>query len=609
LKPKKKAKKAAKRRTAAKRAPLAKKKSSTRKASPPPVPAKYAKSQHPAMQYARDVVSGKIPASKLVIRSCQRHLQDLADVLTGKRRDIWFDEAAAQHTIDFFQFLRHSKGEWAGQPLKLEPWQQFILWVVFGWKRSDGTRRFRSVYVEVPRKNGKSTLLAGVALYGLVADGEPGAEIYTAATKRDQAKIIWDEAVRMRNASPALKERIAANAKNLNIPATASKFEPLGKDQDSLDGLNSHMNVVDEVHAHKTREVWDVLETGMGARRQPLQIGITTAGSDKTTICWELHEFGQRVLDGMAQGDSFFAYIAGLDDEDLEGDEAGEVPYWATEAAWRKANPNYGVSVKPDNLRELANKAREAPAAKATFLQKRLDVWVKSTSAWINTEKWAQCGAISFDEAELQGLRGYGGLDLSTTEDITAFVAVFPPRSEGDVWHVAWRFWVPEERILVAKSQDKVPYDLWEDMGYLKSTPGNMVDYDVVREDIKTFGDEFIVPEIGFDPFNATQLATQLDGDGFTMVKLTQSYANMSEPSKFLEGLINTSLLAHGNNPVANFHAGNVSVKRDAYDNIRPIKSADRTKRIDGIVALVMAINRAMAGMHIEDSQAAVDLI
>src|SRR5512139_2470424 len=290
-----------------------------------------------AEQYIDDVVAGRVSACHWVQQAAQRHIDDLEH---GAERGLHFDQDAAEHVLKFFTILRHSKGEWAGRLIELEPWQQFLLWTLFGWKRADGTRRFRTAYIEVARKNGKSTMGAGIGLYLLAADGEPGAEIYSAATKRDQARITHLEAVRMVRSSPMLKRRIRTFRDNLNIEGTASKFEPLGADADTTDGLNIHGAIVDEIHAHKTREMWDRLDTATGARRQPLMFGITTAGYDRQSLCWTLNEYSKKVLDRVIDDDTFFGLIYTLD----EGDD------WQDEKTWIKANPNLNVSKKIDDL-------------------------------------------------------------------------------------------------------------------------------------------------------------------------------------------------------------------------------------------------------------------
>ena len=344
---------------------------------------------YPAMlvvdQYISDVLGGQIPACKWVKLACERHLRDLEH---GEKRGLVFDPAAGQLVISFFSLLKHSKGEWAGRPIVLEPWQQFVLWVLFGWKKwIDGqlVRRFNISYMEVARKNGKSTLAAGVGLYLMVADGEPGAEVYSAATKKDQARITHSEATRMVKSSPALKKRLTVFRDNIHIKDTASKFEPLGRDTDSMDGLNIHAAIIDELHAHKTRDMVDILETAQGARRQPLQFEITTAGFDRESICYQHHERTEKVLEGtvdLCEADSWFGIIFTFDKDDD----------WEKPETWLKSNPNLGVSKKLEYMRDQAAKAKEMPSKLNSFLRLDMDVWTQSETKWIPLEHWMICG-------------------------------------------------------------------------------------------------------------------------------------------------------------------------------------------------------------------------
>jgi len=342
------------------------------------------KPDHIATKYAKKVLSGKIIAGKWVKLACKRHIKDL------KRKDIWFDEAAADRVIRVCSFLKHSKGEWAGTPFILEPWQAFIVSAVFGWKiKKTGLRRYRTVYIECARKSGKTTLLAALGLYMFCMDGEAGAEVYSAAVKRDQARISHSEAMRMVKASPALRKRIGIVKDNLHIINTASKFEPLGADADSVDGLNVHGGLIDELHAHKKRDMWDVLETATGARRQPLQIAITTAGFDQTSICFEQHTYVKQILSGTIEDDTYFGIIYAIDvDEKLGDDIIVKGDDWRDERCWVKANPNLGISVKLDDLQRKAKKAMEIPAAQNNFLRKHLDVWTQSFTRWIDLGIW-----------------------------------------------------------------------------------------------------------------------------------------------------------------------------------------------------------------------------
>lgn len=369
---------------------------------------------HPVVRYVRGVLDGSVPASLMIRRAVERYVRDLE---MGAGRGLHFDRVAAQYAIDFFGLLKHSKGEWAGRTFELSPWQQFILWNLFGWKREDGLRRFRTAFVMVPRKNGKSTLTAGIGLFLLTVDGEAGAEVYSAATKRDQAKILWEEAVRMAQSSPPLRNMVEhwRSSDTLSVSATASKFQPLGADGDTLDGLNVHGALIDELHAHRTSEVVDVLQTATGARRQPLQFEITTAGFDQNGIGHQHYEYARNILNQVFDDDTWFCFIAEID----EGDD------WQDEQTWAKANPNLGVSVYIDTLRKNAYEAKNRPQALTNFLCKHLDRWVQQSERWIPIEAW-DAGELEPDVASLAGRHCYGGLDLSSKIDITAFDLFFP---------------------------------------------------------------------------------------------------------------------------------------------------------------------------------------
>lgn len=559
---------------------------------------------HPAEVYARDVAAGRIVASKWVRLACKRHLRDLE---VGKKRGLYFDPRAAQRALDFFRFLRHSKGEWAGQEFELGPWQQFIVYSLFGWKKSDGTRRFRVAHVEVARKNGKTTLWAGVGMYLFFADGEPGAEVYCAATKKDQARILFSEAERMRKASPALAQRISKFRDNMNVIATASKFEPLGSDEDTLDGLNIHGALVDELHAHKTRALWDVLDTATGARRQPLLAAITTAGFNRESICWKQHEYGERVLEGLVEDDSFFVYIACLDKDDD----------WDDEENWPKANPNLGISVKLDDLRRKANKAKNETTALNSFLRLHLNVWTQQNTRWMPLDKWNECVGASLSgsdacvlrkeiEAELAGRRCYAALDLSSKIDLTCYLKLFPPIESDPRWIVVPRFFMPEDNVQKRVKEDRIPYDVWIREGFIEATEGNVVDYDYIIRAVAGYDDpvskqhlagdrdRYEILEIAFDPWNATQTANDLKKQDLVVVEFRQGYASMSEPTKHLMTLVLGKKLAHLGNPVLRWMAGNMVVKSDEAGNLKPNKDKS-SEKIDGIVSLIMAIGRAIA--------------
>jgi len=533
----------------------------------------------PITAYARTVAEGQVHTNRLVRLACARHLDDLS---SAGDRALRFDLAAARHAIAFFGFLRHSKGEWAGQNFALAPWQAFVVGSLFGWQRDDAFRRFRTAYCAVPRKNGKSTLSAGIALYLLVADGERGAEVYSAATTRDQARIVFDEAKRMVGSSPALKRRVQVLISNLNVEASASRFMPLSSDASSMDGLNVHGAIIDELHAHKTRHVVDVLETATGARRQPLIFEITTAGYDRHSICFEHHDYAIKILEGVLQDDSWFAFIAAADENDD----------WTDPEVWRKANPSFGISVKADDLARKAEKAIALPGAQNAFRRMHLNEWTEQAERWIDMVAWDACAG----PVELEPLRGrtcFGGLDLSTTTDVTALAWVFPPEQDDGLWYLLSRYFVPEENLRKRAERDRVPYDLWTRQGFIEATSGNVVDYGAIEQRILADSALFQVREIAYDPWNATHIALRLQDEGATMVEFRQGFRSMAAPTRELEKLIVSKKLAHGGNPVTRWMAANVAVAQDPAGNLKPAKDKS-TERIDGIVAAIMAIGRAM---------------
>lgn len=564
-----------------------------------------------AEQYVDDVLSGKQVACKWVRLACERHRRDLE---TGADRGLVFDTQAARMAIAFISLLKHSKGEWAGQNIHLEPWQQFIIWVIFGWRRdqsaqwieetpngledSRGMRRFRTVYQEIARKNGKSTLAAGVGLYLFTADGEPGAEVYTAATKRDQARITHKEAIRMVKSSPKLQRefgiKIMTASDNMNIPGTASKFEALGADSDTMDGLNIHGAIIDELHAHKNRGTYDVIDTATGARRQPMIFGITTAGTDRQSLCFDLHEYTEKVLSGVIEDDSFFGVIFSLDYVENENGEQ-VLEDWEDERNWPKANPNLGVSKKWDDMRRKARKATNMPAALSAFLRLELNIWTQASAKWIPVEKWLECGQ-AVDPDGLRGRICYGGLDLSSNSDITAWVLVFPPEAEGDPYQVLCRFFIPQDNVYERVKNDRVPYDAWIRQGYISTTPGNVVDYDFIFAQIEKDMGTFDVAQLAFDRWGSRDVISRiqkLNDDPKFLVEFGQGYASMSPAMKDAEDLILTKRLAHGGNPVLTWMADNVVAKQDPAGNKKPDKQASREK-IDGIVAWLMGLSRAI---------------
>ena len=542
-------------------------------------------------------------------RKVKRWIRNKSDV-TAIDNGCWFDEEAGLRVVEFFhKYIRHSKGEWAGRPFELinkrielpkkiikavGEWSRWehdeIIMPLFGWKRRDGTRRFRRGYIEIPRKNGKSTLISGIGLYMTIGDQENGAEVYAAAVDKSQAYIVFGEARNMLDSSPELKKYMNSFRYTISVRKTNSFFHVLSADVPTKHGLNSHCNLIDELHAHKSGELFDVLIGGTGARRQPLTLSITTAGYDRKSKCWEEHEYGRKINDGIIKDDSFFAYISGIkEDED-----------WTNPVIWAKASPNIGVSLKLDFLKEEFKHAKESARYENTFKRLYLDMWTSQDVKFLSIERWAACsGEINIEQ--LKARTCFGGLDLSSTLDITAFVLLFPPENEGDKWVVLPYFWIPEDTIYFRAKKDRIPYDIWTKQEYIMSTPGNVIDDGFIKQFIVDLRDKFQIQEIGFDPWNATQISLQLESAGLKMVPVRQGFASMSPPTKQFEKMIIGCELNHGDNEVLNWMADNLAVREDPAGNLKPDKNKS-TEKIDGIVALIIAIDRAMRSIGEEKS-------
>jgi len=499
--------------------------------------------------------------------------------------EFWFDERAAQVVVNFFEkLLVHVKGEWAGQKFILQEWQrEQIIKPLFGWKTADGRRQYRTAYIEVPRKNGKSSLAAGIALYLLFADGESGAEVYCAAADREQAHIVFDLAKQMTESSPQLVRLAEIFKRSIVLQSTMSTYRVLSADAFTKHGLNAHGVVVDELHAQPSRDLVDVLITSTGARRQPLVVFITTAGFDRESICWEYHEYARQVREGIIEDPTFFSFVAAADPEDD----------WLTPEVWKKANPGYGVTVKEDYLKNEARRAENVPAYQNTFRRLHLNQWTQQETRWMPMEKWDACGE-PFDVSLLEGSACYGGLDLASSSDIASLVLDFPAESGEEERH-AWLayFWIPLENMLERARKDRVPYDAWARDGLIRTTEGNVIDYGYILRDIEELGEKFNIKEIAFDRWGAFQVSQQLEALGFVMVGFGQGFASMSAPTKDLLRLVMDRKLAHGGNPVLRWMADNVMVSMDPAGNLKPNKQKSREK-IDGIVAGIMALDRAV---------------
>lgn len=544
--------------------------------------------------YARAVVAGSIVAGRWVRLACERHVRDLRE---GAKRGFHFDATRAAHACEFFpRFLRLAEGAHAGRPFRLEPWQAFIVGSLFGWLDADGERRFRTAYVECGKASGKTPLAAGIGLYGLIADGEASAEIFSAAVTRDQAGILFADARKMALSSPALASRLKIDEHNIAHPESWSFFRPVSSEARSLDGKRVHMALIDEVHEHPSGLVVDKMRAGTKGRRQALVFEITNAGFDRHSVCWEHHEHSTRVLEGAVVNDAWFAFVAGLDPCDKCRSAGRTQPscdacdQWTDERVWKKSNPNLGVSVSAKYLREQVKEALDIPSKQNLVRRLNFCEWTVSATRWLDAERWRACSA-PVGAAALIGRTCYAGLDLSSTTDLAALVLLFPDADGG--YDVLPFFWVPSENLRRRRERDGVPYDDWARSGFIETTEGDVVDYDRIHERLRDLAARYAIQEIAYDRWNATHLITQLQGDGATVVPIGQGFSSLSAPSRELEKLVLARALRHGGHPVLSWCALNCVAETDAAGNVKPSKKLS-TERIDGAVALVMALARAM---------------
>lgn len=532
--------------------------------------------------------------------ACQRHLADLARDGFAFR----YDPGPGEKFRKFCLTLRHYKGEFAGKPVELVPAQQFIFSTLLGWvRKSDGLRRFKMAYIEVPRKNGKSAILSCLSLYMLSLDGESGAECYTLATKKDQAKIVFGDAIKMMPHDMRAKwfrERF----NQLHFERTQSKLEPLSSESKKLDGLNPHFACADEIHEWPDRALWDVIEDGMGARRQPLIVGITTAGSDRNSFCYTLRKTAVSLAEDAGAGsfvvDSFFGFIASADPEDVAD--------WRNPKVWAKANPMLGVSKRLDYMIQQIERCEAEPSKINSVLNKQLNLWTEAETRWLSAEDWHRGGVPDLREI-LKGRRCWGGLDVARVHDLSALALVFPPddpvqglrlATAADTLASKWKalvwHWCPADGILARERHDRVPYPQWRDEGWIEATPGNVTDFAHLQAAIMRVCADYQVEDIGFDRFFASETVQTLQGEGLAMVEFGQGFLSMASPTAELERMLMGGELVHDASPLMEWQAGNVITEVDPAGNLKPSKRKSRD-RIDGIVATIMALGRAKVAL------------
>lgn len=524
-----------------------------------------------------------------------------------KAKDSRYDKAAADFAVAFIESLCHTKGTWAGKPFELIDWQEQIIRDLFGTLKPNGYRQFNTAYIEIPKKQGKSELAAAVALLLTCGDGEERAEVYGCAADRQQAAIVFDVAADMVRMCPALSKRvkILASQKRLIYTPTNSFYQVLSAEAYSKHGFNIHGVVFDELHTQPNRKLFDVMTKGSGdARMQPLYFLITTAGTDTHSICYETHQKAKDIIEGRKIDTTFYPVIYGADEADD----------WTDPKVWKKANPSLDITVGIDKVKAACESAKQNPGEENSFRQLRLNQWVKQAVRWMPMEKWDKC-AFSVDEGELEGRVCYGGLDLSSTTDITAFVLVFPPSlggaasvprlgdgfatsccppiDEEDKYIILPYFWIPEDNLTLRVNRDHVPYNVWERQGFLQTTEGNVVHYGFIEQFIESLGERFNIREIAFDRWGAVQMVQNLEGMGFTVVPFGQGFKDMSPPTKELMKRVLEQKIAHGGHPVLRWNMDNIYIRTDPAGNIKADKEKS-TEKIDGAVATIMALDRAI---------------
>ena len=538
---------------------------------------------HPAELYAQQVLDGEVLVCEFVTLAVKRYYNDLENALD---KGWYFDRKAAIRAIGFIEKLKHTKGKWAGQRFKLESWQQFILWNIFGWMKADGTRRFRYVYVEIARKNGKTALSAGIGLYMLFADGEARPEVYSAATVKDQARICFSDAVEIVKKTD-LKNYLSPYRNSIVYELKGGTMKPLSSDYGTHDGLNPSCGIIDEFHAHKDSGMFDVIKSAFGARRQPLMFIITTAGFNKNGACYAYRSNVIKILQGINEDDSLFGIIYTLDSKEE----------WDNPKMWIKSNPNLGVSVFPEYLADQVNDAKNRPEAVRNVMTKNVNLWVDAEKTWILDDMWQKCIGTT-DIESLRGCQCWGGLDLSNVSDITAFVLLF---HENEKFQLLPFFWIPEDKMLEKIRKENINYDKWSSLGFVKVTAGNVLDYDFVKADILQIVEVYDLQSTAYDRWNASQTIIDLQNEGMECSPFGQGYGSMGAPTKEFEKMVLTEKIEHFGNPVLRWMMASTVVKTDPAGNIKPDKEKS-SQKIDGIVASIMALGEWMTAQAEEDN-------
>ncbi|CCG56178.1 putative phage terminase large subunit [Brachyspira pilosicoli WesB] len=574
-------------------------------------------------EYINKVINKELPVCQAAFLAVKRHLDDIEK---SKNNDypFYFDEDEAKRPITFIQSLVHTKGEWANHNIILESWEQFIIASIFGWRRKENKlRRYKKAYVQVSRKNGKTTFASGIGNYCFFCDSpaEAGVEIYYIATKKDQAKIAWSESERQIRKAKALNKEAITYKQTSTITKkkdTASKSKPLGQDSNTEDGLNPHLVIVDEYHAHPDNELLNVLESGMGARRQPLTFIITTAGFDKTSVCFSEYEYAKQILQGSLNNDEYFCIIYEPDNikdiwifmseykEKLNNNQNTQEQEELINNIIFQANPNINISVKDSYLKYRLFEGLDKPAQRTDILTKNLNVWTQASEVWISSDRWLKSYLHqNININELKGKRACIGLDLATTRDIAAYVLCFDT-VDNDPYILLPRFFMPKENIRQRSKEDRVPYELWASQGLITLTNGDIIDFDIIESSILQDAKDFEIIEIAYDPWKAIEIITHLESEGFKMQQVRQSFAvgGLSEGTSLFEKTIDERKLLHGNNLVLNWMISCCEVKTDGRDNYLPVKPDRRKsyKRIDGVVASIMALHRVIKN-HFEDTK------